>query len=160
MLCFGSCKHNRMTRCGIGPEFSIITVICGVLASWLTHIYPQLVIRGIPFWVFLVTGSVLVIKGVIDYIRALCIFNKAYQAKKLITYGPYAKVRHPIYAAWIIFICPGVVLLFRSWPMLLLPVIAYLSFKISIHREDSYLQDKFGQEYLDYRAETNELFGF
>jgi len=159
MMCFGFCKPNRMTRCGIGPRFSIITVISGVLAWWLTHRYPGLfAIRGISFWLLTSLASVLVFVGMVVYILALRRFNQGYRQGQLATQGPFAAVRHPIYAAWILLICPGVVLFFRSWPMLILPAVAYISFKASIHREDRYLEDRFGQSYLDYRARTNELF--
>ena len=159
LMCFGLCKPQRMTRCGIGPRFSIITVISGVLAGCLTHQYPGLLtIREIPFWLLALLASVLVFAGMVIYIIALRRFNQAYRQGKLVTQGPFAVVRHPIYAAWILLILPGVVLFFQSWLMLLLPLVAYISFKASIHREDRYLEDRFGQVYRDYRTCTNELF--
>ena len=159
ITCFGFCKPNRMTRCGIGPRFSIITVASGVLAGWLTHQYPGLLtIRGISFWLLASLASLLVFVGMVVYIIALRRFNRGYRQGELVTQGPFAVVRHPIYAAWILLICPGVVLFFRSWPMLMLPLVAYISFKASIHREDRYLEDRFGQAYQDYRARTTELF--
>ena len=158
-MCFGLCKPERMTRCGIGPRFSIITVISGVLAGCLTHQYAgPLAIRGIPFWLLASLASVLVFVGMVIYIIALRRFNQGYRQGKLVTQGPFAVVRHPIYAAWILLICPGAALFFRSWAMLMLPVVAYISFKASIHREDRYLEDRFGQAYQEYRACTNELF--
>ena len=159
MMCFGFCEPNRMTRCGIGPRFSIITVIGGVLAGWLTLRYPGLfTIRGIPFWLLASLASILVFVGMVVYIIALRRFNQGYRQGELVTQGPFAVVRHPIYAAWILLICPGVALFFRSWAMLMLPVVAYISFKASIYREDRYLENRFGQAYQDYRACTNELF--
>jgi len=158
-MCFGFCKTNRMTRCGIGPQFSIITVISGVLAGWLTLRYPGLfTIAGIPFWLLASLASVLVLAGTVVYVVALRKFNPAYRQGELVIQGPFSVVRHPIYAAWILLICPGVVLFFRSWLMLFLPLVAYISFKASIHREDRYLEDRFGQAYRDYRASTDELF--
>jgi len=106
----------------------------------------------------MVLGSVLVVTGTTLYVIALSTFNEGYRHKKLVTQGPYAFVRHPIYFAWIVLICPGVVLFFRSWLMLLLPLVAYLSFKVSIHHEDRHLEAQFGQVYRDYRIRTHELF--
>jgi protein-S-isoprenylcysteine O-methyltransferase Ste14 len=129
------------------------------LAGWLTFQYPRVFrIPGIPPWFFIALGSVLVVVGTTVYMIALRTFNEAYRCKRLVTHGLYAYVRHPIYFAWILLICPGVVLFFRSWLMLLLPLVAYISFKVSIHREDRALEDLFGQVYQDYRARTNELF--
>ena len=159
MKCLVSCVPERMTRCGIGPMFSIITVLCGIVTSWLTFMYPAVfTMSGVSPWFCVVLGTVLVAGGTILYLIALRTFNRGYRHNELLTHGPYACVRHPIYAAWILLICPGVVLFFRSWLMLLLPLVAYISFKVSIHREDRYLEERFGQTYRDYRSRTNELF--
>jgi protein-S-isoprenylcysteine O-methyltransferase Ste14 len=71
--------------------------------------------------------------------------------------GVFALVRHPIYSAWIVLIIPGLVLLTRSWPLLLTPGVAYAVFKLTIHRQDESLRQKFGPAYLAYRARVNEL---
>ena len=98
ITCFISCGPNRITRCGIGPRFSIMTVLCGISAGWLTFQYPTVFrIHGIPPWIFVVLGSVLVVVGTIVYMIALRTFNEAYRCKRLVTHGLYAYVRHPIY---------------------------------------------------------------
>lgn len=158
-MCWAFCETTRMPRCGIGPQFSIIVVISAVLAGYLTYRCPGLfALRGIPMWLLASLAGVLVSAGVLVYIIALRTFNQAYRQGELVTQGPFAVVRHPIYAAWILLICPGAVLLFRSWLMLFVPLVAYISFKASIHREDQYLEERFGQAYQDYRACTDELF--
>lgn len=72
--------------------------------------------------------------------------------------GNFCIVRNPIYSAWIVFIIPGLVLFSRSWPLLLTPVVAYVVFKIMISRETEYLEQRFGDAFLKYRAEVPELF--
>ena len=148
-----------MTRCGIGPNFSIAAILSGVLTGWLTHLSPdRFIILCIPYWVLVVFGIGLLVAGTVVYVHSLRIFNRGHRKEQLVVDGPYSVVRHPIYAAWILLICPGFVLLFRSWLMLLVPIIAYVSFKAYIHKEDDYLKDKFGQAYSDYRLKVNELF--
>jgi protein-S-isoprenylcysteine O-methyltransferase Ste14 len=78
----------------------------------------------------------------------------------LVTSGVFGIVRHPIYAAWIVFNLPGIALLCRSWPMLGAAVVAYAVFKLSIKREDDYLEQRFGQAYRDYRSRVNEIVPF
>ena len=82
---------------------------------------------------------------------------RAYNRDRLVTSGVFALVRHPIYAAWITLIFPGLALLARSWPMLISPCIAYAIFRRLIHREDEYLEQRFAQAYLDYRRRVNEV---
>ena len=148
-----------MTRCGIGPRFSIAAVLSGILIGWLTCLYPdRFVIPCIPYWILAVLGIGLLVAGTAVYVYSLRIFNRGYRKEQLVIDGPYSVVRHPIYAAWILLICPGTVLFFRSWLMLFVPLVAYVSFKVYIHKEDNYLKGKFGPIYLDYRSKVNELF--
>jgi len=135
------------------------TIICGLVTGWLTYRYPSVFkIQGLSPWVFRGLGSVLVAAGMVIYVVALRTFNQGYRSHELVTQGLYAVVRHPIYFAWIWLICPGVVLFFHSGLMLVLPLVAYGSFKLSIHHEDQALEDRFGQAYQDYKACTPELF--
>jgi len=148
-----------MTKCGIGPEFSIITVLSGVLTGWFTYLYPDwFIITCIPYLVLVIIGVGFLIVGTVIYVHSLRVFNRGYRKEQLVIDGPYSVVRHPIYAAWILLICPGTVLFFRSWLMLLLPLVAYISFKACINKEDDFLKNKFGQTYSDYRSKVNELF--
>ena len=148
-----------MTRCGIGPEFSIATVLSGVLTGWLTCLYPdRFIITCIPYWVLVIPGIGFLVAGTVVYVYSLRIFNRGYQKEQLVINGPYSVVRHPIYAAWILLICPGFILFFRSWFMFFVPLVAYVSFKALIHKEDDSLKDKFGAAYSDYRLKINELF--
>jgi len=102
----------------------------------------------------------LLVVGTGSYANALRTFNTGYRKEELITRGAFSVVRHPIYAAWILLIIPGFVLLFRSWPLLAVPLVAYAAFKAFIHEEDDYLQRKFGQSYLKYRSKVGEMFPF
>lgn len=148
-----------MTRFGIGPTFFIITFLTGTLVGLFTYLFPDwFMFTCLPFWLAATIGFVLLLPGIVAYAISLRDFNRGHRNEQLVVKGPYSVVRHPIYSAWIILIIPGTTLFFRSWLMLLIPLTAYISFKICIHKEDDYLRSKFGQAYLDYRSKTNELF--
>jgi protein-S-isoprenylcysteine O-methyltransferase Ste14 len=114
-------------------------------------------IRLVPFVVPAVIAGILLMVGVSMLVVAACSVMRAYNRDQLVTSGVSALVRHPIYSAWIVFILPGLAFLSRSWPMLLTPLVAYAAFKMFIDREDRYLQQRFGEAYLEYRARVNEL---
>ena len=102
-------------------------------------------------------GIVLLIFGVPMWAIAVWTIVRAFKRGELVTSGVYGLVRHPIYSAWIVFIFPGIALLCRSWPMLLASLVAYIVFKLLIKREERYLEEKFGQAYLDYRERVKEI---
>lgn len=52
---------------------------------------------------------------------------------------------------------PGLVLLTHSWPLLLTQLGVYAVFKLRIHYEDECLERRFGEAYLTYRRQVNEL---
>lgn len=150
-----------MTRLGIAPKFSAIAALYAVPAGWLTHRYRELfLIECVSYRALACFASVLLVAGAAVYAKALLTFSADYRKGALVTRGPFSVVRHPIYAAWILLIVPGVVLLFRSWLLLPVPLIAYAAFKVFIHEEDDLLRQKFGQSYLKYRLTTDELFPF
>ena len=117
-------------------------------------------VTAVPYTVFLVAGIGLVVVGVPMLVLAARAATFAYNSDKLATTGIFGLTRNPIYSAWIVFIIPGLVLMSRSWPLFLTPVVAYLIFKARIGRENEYLEKRFGEEYRKYKAQVNELIPF
>jgi protein-S-isoprenylcysteine O-methyltransferase Ste14 len=128
------------------------------LAAWAaTSTWPGVFrLRWLPGAV-VTAGAVLAAAGLLLWAVGGVTVMRAYNRDQLVTSGAFALVRHPVYAAWITLIFPGLALLLGSWPMLLTPLIAYAIFKRLIHREDQYLERRFGQAYLDYRRRVNEV---
>lgn len=150
--------NNRLSRWGIGPRILATATVYAVIGVAATHLWPTVcLIPWPPPAVFLTVGIVLLMIGVPMWLIAMRAVMRAYHSDRLVTSGVFGLVRHPVYSAWIVFNIPAIALLFRSWPLLLTPVVAYAVFKLSIRTEDEYLEKRFGQEYLDYRAQVNEL---
>jgi protein-S-isoprenylcysteine O-methyltransferase Ste14 len=128
------------------------------LASWL---WPEVCrIHAVPYAVFLAAGGSLLLAGLAMLLIAGRAATAAYRRDELATTGIFGLVRHPIYAAWIVLLLPGFVLLSASWPLLPTPLVAYVAFKGCIGREDRYLERRFGQAYRDYRSRVNEILPF
>jgi len=75
---------------------------------------------------------------------------KSFNKEKLMTDGLYKIFRNPMYAAYMLFVVPGICLLFNSWLVLTTVIINSLLFFIFIRKEHRYLQEKFGKEYEEY----------
>ncbi len=114
------------------------------LLRWLPDI-----VRGV--------GAVLAVLGLLMWVVGAVTVMRAYNRDELVTSGVFPLVRHPMYAAWITLVFPGLALFTRSWPMFFTPLIAYSILRRLIHSEDEYLERRFGQGCLDYRRRVNEV---
>ncbi|MGO8902602.1 MAG: methyltransferase family protein [Isosphaeraceae bacterium] len=149
---------NRLSRWGVGPSIVLAALSYAAIGAIMTYFWPDTyLIRAIPYPVFLVTGASLLVIGVPMLVVAAVALTRNYDRDQLATRGIYGVVRNPIYSAWIVFLIPGLVLFARSLPLLLTPLVAYLVFKKRIVREEEYLDERFGDSYLKYRSEVNEL---
>ena len=152
---------EKMSRWGVGPSI-LMTALCYiVVASTVTHHWPDVcLIRAVPHRVFQVVGVLLLVIGVPLLVVALIALNWNYDRDQLATGGIYGIVRNPIYSAWVVFLIPGLVFLSLSWPLLLTPLVTYIAFKATIAREEAHLEERFGDTYRIYRSEVRELLPF
>ncbi len=149
---------ERPSRFGIGPRITAATLTYAVLAGLLTWAFPrECLVGALTVPVVRSVAVLLIAIGVVIWILGIVGAMRAYNRDELVTTGIFGLVRHPIYAAWIVFNLPGLCLLTTSWPFLLTPLVAYAVFKSSIHMEDAYLSQRFGQAYLDYRGRVREV---
>lgn len=72
----------------------------------------------------------------------------------LVTQGPYRLTRNPMYLG-LALVYAGVASWFQlSWGLLLLPVVLILVYYLVIVREERYLERKFGEAYVKYKAQV------
>jgi protein-S-isoprenylcysteine O-methyltransferase Ste14 len=129
-----------------GPTFIyfIITAIISSLAK------PSFIITEKHYDVLIVLGIILIIPGILMVISCGRKLLKSFNKGLLVTDGLYKIFRNPMYAAYLLFIIPGICLLFNSWLVLTTILINYILFSIFIKNEYQYLHEKFGSEYEDY----------
>src|SRR5262245_50225526 len=135
------------------PLIFLAGLALGLLVNW---------IRPLPFlpgpynWIL---GLVLLLTGLALGLSALLTLQRAgtpadpYESPVAIaTGGPYRFSRNPIYLGFT-FIYIGVACLFASlWALLLLPLaLAVVHYGVVV-REERYLEQKFGEGYLRYKA--------
>lgn len=78
-----------------------------------------------------------------------------YADHKLVTTGPFALVRHPLYLGGIVAEL-GALLIFRNWAMLLIALNAP-ALMTRARREEVALADEFGEEWSEYKQRTPML---
>jgi protein-S-isoprenylcysteine O-methyltransferase Ste14 len=102
--------------------------------------------------VLVAAGLVLLFAGARTLSRAGTAVNPYRPSTVLVTTGPYAYSRNPLYVAFALAYLGAAVLVDTGWPVMLSPVLLWLMYRGVIAREERYLQHLFGDEYRRYQA--------
>ena len=144
-----------MTRWGVGPKFTVISLIyAAIIFAIQNTVFPEARFVIYSRLINLTLGILLIVIGVIIFLIPVFTIDKYFYEGKLCKKGVYAYLRHPIYASWISFIVPGIVILRGSTLGITLPLFMYLVFRALIPVEEKYLIDKFGHEYIEYQSKV------
>lgn len=76
---------------------------------------------------------------------------------RLVTTGPYARIRHPLYTAmtgW----AAGLALVTANWVFVVFAVITPAVFFLRVPREEKMMVERFGEEYQAYKKRTGMFF--
>ena len=151
--------NKEMDRFGVGPKFTVLGLGYGAVISLLHYLFfPDFTFTLISRWVNILFGIILILIGIPLFIVSGKMVHGHINEGRLCTTGVYAYFRHPLYAAWVVLIVPGVVVLTGSVIATSWPVLLYILFKIFTVEEEEYLKEKFGNEYLRYEKEVNSIF--
>ena len=71
--------------------------------------------------------------------------------ERLVTSGPFALSRNPMYLGHLIFLA-GLALSLRSWLAVIFLVVTALRLVRRVRRDEQRLAERFGEAYLEYRA--------
>lgn len=148
-----------MSIWGAGPRIGWPTFLylAGAIAAtlaWPSLFSFQLAPRGY----LTVAGCTLLALTVPLYALTVRAIAQAHDADRLVTTGAYAICRHPLYSQWILLVLPAVALLLDSWLVLGASGVMYAITRAAVRREERYLEDRFGDEYRDYKQRVNAIF--
>jgi protein-S-isoprenylcysteine O-methyltransferase Ste14 len=160
------CMHNgkkqvgtTMSRWGVGPVFTALSLLYGVIILILHLVYLQSLTFTIgDRSINLIIGGVLIAIGLPVFIIPALTIDKYFFSNRLCTTGVYGFIRHPIYGAWITFIIPGTVIVMGSVIGITVPVFMYVVYRRLIKKEEQYLEVKFGAQYREYKKRVGGVF--
>ena len=132
----------------------ILTSLVYFSSTKLELIY--LPFRQIVSVIILFIGLIVIISPVVDFIKSKTTVNpvKFKNVNRLVTTGIYRYSRNPMYLGMILIIISTTVY-YLNFLSIFSPLIFYIWInKFQISREEIFLEDKFGNEYLKYKSKT------
>jgi protein-S-isoprenylcysteine O-methyltransferase Ste14 len=150
-----------MSLFGCGPKLALVCLPYVILSLIVMYKYPEFFdLKYLNFSFVKILGFNLLGLGVIYWMYSAYFFLKYFKPGNLITKGPFALCRNPIYSSIIVFIIPSLALIFHSGLIFSISLVLYFGFKISIHGETIVLRRIFGEEYGIYEKSVNEIIPF
>ncbi len=137
---------------------SLILVIIQVITMVFLIVFNNPIVKGIGL-LFQIIGVAVGLWGIL--IMGIGNFNIQPEVKSdsLITAGPYKWIRNPMYMAVILFYVP-IVLQNFSWINTLVFIVLLITILLKIYSEEKFLEERFGNNYLEYKRKTKRLIPF
>lgn len=140
--------------------FLIVIVLLSTTRIPLPWLYRQLWPPGIwPFWI----GAAVTVTGLLFAIWARQHLGSNWsrsvtikQGHELITTGPYALVRHPIYTGVLIGFL-GTAIALSQVRGVVVVVLVFLAFWAKLRMEEEWMRSQFGETYATYSHQTAAL---
>jgi len=135
---------------GNGRKIGLFTLPFLIAGFSLNIIFPEFFIvndtSGKLFWISLL----FLLIGIINWIWTVVLILTKIPRKQLITTGPYAIVKHPLYVgvAWLVL--PWAGLMLNTWLGIFLGIVVYIGSRIFSPEEEKLLSGIFGNEWEVY----------
>jgi protein-S-isoprenylcysteine O-methyltransferase Ste14 len=133
------------------PPIHVVTLILGIaMQAWLPCAIWQ------DGWQGQVLGWSLLLAGILLALWATRAFKDMDSEKpgKVITSGPYAYSRNPMYVAWALMHVAIAILVNTWWLVLLIPIPLLVTHYYDVRREERQLEENFGEAYRQYRSQV------
>jgi protein-S-isoprenylcysteine O-methyltransferase Ste14 len=136
---------------GSGEQIALLLLPFVIGGLFLNIAFPSLFeVGGPPTWLRVVSILVL-IPGVTIWIWSVLLIMTRVPRGELITSGPYALVRHPLYAGVAFLVLPWIGFLLNTWLGVVLGIVLYVGARIFAPEEEAVLSASFGARWDAYR---------
>lgn len=142
--------NKKMNIAGSAPFIAVPTFIYLAITIVISYLaYPGFSITQNSLYIIL-PGIALILIGAVMVISCARKLLKSFGNNKLMDDGLYKIFRDPMYASYLLFVIPGIALIFNSWLAVTTVLINYVLYSIFIRKEHNYLKEKFGNDYEEY----------
>ena len=151
-------KDDIKDRASILIQPPLIFFACSGMGILLEYLFPFRFIAGawtfriiIGCFLFLVSG-LMAVGAFIALIKNKTPFNPAKPTEKIVCDGSFRFSRNPMYLALLLLLGGAAIVTGSVWLVLALLILFVSLEKFAIRPEEKYLTDKFGEDYLTYKA--------
>lgn len=136
---------------GSGDKIGLFVLPFLVAGVALTILRPQLFDVNAPAAVVSAIAIPMLAAGVVLWLWSVVLILTRVPRHELITSGPFALMKHPLYTSVGLLVLPAAGLLLGSWLGVALGLVLYVAARRYAPAEEAQLAEAFGQEWIDYR---------
>ena len=136
---------------GSGDRIGLLTLPFLIVGLILNVGFPSAFSVGGPAPALRVISIVILIPGLITWIWSVFLILTKVPKGELITGGPYALVKHPLYTGVALLVLPWVGFLLDTWLGVVIGATLYLGSRLFAPEEERALSRTFGPAWDDYR---------
>ncbi|HSA94904.1 MAG TPA: isoprenylcysteine carboxylmethyltransferase family protein [Acidobacteriota bacterium] len=141
-------KLNELV--GSGDKIALLTLPFLAIGLVLNILFPGLFEVGGPSAALKVIAFVLLILGVIIWAWSVVLILMKVPRRELITTGPFAVVKHPLYTGVALLVAPAVGFLLNSWLGIPVGTVMYIGSRRFSPEEEKALARAFGAAWDEY----------
>lgn len=142
---------------GVGPTGAIISFLLLAVFVWADS-WITLPVAVDYTGIVKTTGILFVISGLALHSWSFLTLRNWWVDNELCTKGPFKYFRHPMYAAWITFVCPGLALYLNSWFYIFWVLLLHPVWHTLVVKEETIMAGTFEETYTDYAKKTGRFF--
>lgn len=135
---------------GSGDRIMLFTFPFLVIGLILNLLFPQFFSVGGPSGPLKAVSVIILIFGIIIWLWSVVLILLKVPKKELVTQGPYALNKHPIYNGVALLVLPWLGFLLNSWLGVLIGIALYSASRIYSPGEEALLAGRFGPAWTEY----------
>jgi protein-S-isoprenylcysteine O-methyltransferase Ste14 len=145
---------NVKALVGSGDRIGALALPFLVIGVVLNVLYPAVFAVGGPPLALSVVSAVMLVPGITVWIWSVVLILIKVPRHELITTGPFALVRHPLYTGVGLLVLPWAGFLLNTWLGALLGVVLYIGSRLFAPAEETGLAQAFGAEWDEYAGKV------
>ena len=141
---------NLKNLIGSGDKIGLFSLPIVVIGLIMNFLMPSFFGVGGPAKELFIVSIIVLIPGVVIWIWCIILIATKVSNHQLITGGPYAVVKHPLYTNAALLVLPWIGFIFNSWLGVVIGIVVYSGSRIYSTEEEKHLSKIFGKAWEDY----------